>query len=324
MLILAPLSFILLLSWLPLSSWLTSPVKSARPATLTADERLNNRSGYVSLGGITISFTRLLRSVRSTLAGVFIKISLLLVPVLWGCSGGKQTDSVPNPGVRHAATASATFNWATDLCDYQSTYNPTQYTKEQLTNTHALWLDNWYLEAPAVAATPEEIQRLNAATLRRDYEQIEKLLKDLPIVDSPYWHQLKQRRLKALESEYALKQVAISAYAHPQLLRQTAYDPAGAPYVDALITDDSTALLQAWQQLHNEQKKQSGLPDQLEKEFSVKFGSPNQLAFARVELMAYGWWNHIKPKVPYVVPDARMETEFKALFSANQATCANP
>lgn len=256
---------------------------------------------------------------------ILIRVSSLLILAAWGCSGAKQADSIPDPESLHPSVATtATFNWATDLCDYQSTYNSAQYTEEQLKNTHSLWLDNWYLEAPAVAATPDEIQRLSIKTLDQDYRQVSKLLKNLAIVDVPYWHQLKQRRLQALEAEYVLKKVAINAYKQPHLLGQTSYEQAGVPYIEALVAGDSATLLRAWQQLHEAQKKQSGLPEQLEKEFKEKFDSPNRLAFARVELMAYGWWNHIKPKIPYVLPDAQMEKQFKALFSTNRATCANP
>ncbi|MBD2705797.1 hypothetical protein IC229_34680 [Spirosoma sp. BT702] len=192
------------------------------------------------------------------------------------------------------------------MCDYQSTYSPAQYTKQQLEKTHALWLDNWYLEAPGVAATPDELPRLNTATLRRDYEQMLTQLEHLTIVDVPFWQQLKQKRKQALESEYRLKRLAINAYANPKLLRNSSYDAMGATYVEALIAGDTTALLTSWKRLNEEQKKDSGLPEKIEEAFQEKYKAPNRLQVARVELMAYGWWNHAKQAVPYVVGNSSM------------------
>ncbi|GAB3704936.1 hypothetical protein GCM10027592_36830 [Spirosoma flavus] len=218
----------------------------------------------------------------------------------------------------------AIFAWATELCDFQSTYNPTQYTKQQLENTHALWLDNWYLEAPAVATTPDELTSLNLDSLRRDYEQMREHLNKHTPVDVPFWQQLKQQRIRAMDSEYTLKKLAISAYQNPALLRKSKYDAVGSVYVEALISGDTTALLKAWKRLNEEQKKASGLPEKLEDAFQEKYKASDRLLFAKVELMAYGWWNHVRQSVPYVEVNQRMETEFKKLFNENKATCSEP
>ncbi|MFD2572232.1 hypothetical protein ACFSUS_16440 [Spirosoma soli] len=248
---------------------------------------------------------------------------LLFLLVALSCSkeSRRRTDGSAGPLPKKDT---ATFTWATELCDCQSTYSPDRYTKAQLRATHALWLDNWYLEAPAVAATPDELPNLRTDKLRQDYEQMRTHLQNLTPVDVSFWQQLKQRRLQAMEAEYALKRLAIRAHAHPELLRQSRYDSVGAVYVDALISGDTTALLTAWQRLHEEQKKNSGLPKQLDEEFTRKFNAANRLQLARVELMAYGWWYHTKPAVPYVEGDERMEAAFKALFTAHKTTRSEP
>ncbi|UFH57528.1 hypothetical protein [Spirosoma sp. KNUC1025] len=248
---------------------------------------------------------------------------LLFLLAALSCSQqtGRRTDGAAGPLPKKDT---AIFTWATELCDYHSTYHPDRYTKEQLRATHALWLDNWYLEAPAVAATPDELPNLRADALRHDYEQMRTHLQNLTPVNIPFWQQLKQRRLRAMEAEYALKQLAISAYTKPEVLRYSRYDSAGAAYVNALTTDDTTALLTAWQRLHEEQKKNSGLPEQLDEAFRKKVKAANHLQLARVELMAYGWWNHTRPAVSYVEGNDRMEAAFKALFTTHETTCSEP
>ncbi len=185
-------------------------------------------------------------------------------------------------------------------------------------------MDNWYLEAPAVAATPDELPRLDTNNLRRDFERMLTHLHKITPVEVPYWQQLKQQRIRAIKSEYVLKKLAIRAYANPELLRTSIYDSVGSYYVNALTSGDTTALLTAWQQLNEEQKKSSGLPEKLDEVFRQNYNSANRLQIAKVELMAYGWWNHVKPTVPYIARTQQMETEFKKLFSTHKIICTKP
>ncbi|MBD2701998.1 hypothetical protein IC229_15215 [Spirosoma sp. BT702] len=261
---------------------------------------------------------------RPVLKWSLILVGSLTVILLWtSCTSKTEKKQANEASANGSPSDTLTHKWSTEQCEYVSTYDPGRYTESQLIATSALWYDSWYLESFFIAGIPEDIQQLNLDTLHQDYLRTKEKLKKLTVVDVPYWKKLKEQRLQSIDSEYQLKILAINAYKNPALLRQTTYDKAAAPYVNALIAGDSTTLLSAWKQLHEDQKKTSGLPEQLEREFKKKFNSPNRVAMAQVELMQ-GWWRFVTQRIPYATPDAQMEKEYKALFVTTKAMCPEP
>ncbi|GAB3999919.1 hypothetical protein GCM10028807_51520 [Spirosoma daeguense] len=277
----------------------------------------------VGVGIVTIA-TWLKWDFRPLLKWTFILIGSLTVILLWtSCNRKTETKQATEKVPKSATSDTLTYKWSTEQCEYESTYDPWRYTESQLAATSALWLDSWYIESFFIAGIPDDIQQLNLDTLHQDYLRTKEKLKKLTVVDVPYWKKLKEQRLQSLESEYQLKKLAINAYKNPALLRQTIYDKAAEPYVDALISGDSTSLLSDWKQLHEDQKKTSGLPEQLEHEFKNKYNRTDRVAMAQVELMQ-GWWRFVTQPVPYATPDQQMEKEFKALFLTTKASCMEP
>jgi hypothetical protein len=217
----------------------------------------------------------------------------------------------------------AQFTWNTELCAVKGTYDPQKYSLERIENTYKLWTDDWTLETQAVASTPEEVSRLSVEKLTAEYDAVQADLVKLTPVSGAYWQSVKTQKLSALDAEFKFKKVAIMAYSAPEVLLQGA-SPECKVYTEALVHADTALMLHTWARLVDEQKARNGLPEQLAADYERKLNSSDKLKYAQIELMAFGWWNCVNKRIPYVVRDEQMEKAFNKLFVRTESQCDEP
>jgi len=79
------------------------------------------------------------------------------------------------------------FQWTTELCEYEGTYDAKKYTEVQLKNTLRLFaVGSFDIETEVTVWKYEEIKKLNAVALDREYESKSTALKNLRVVKSAY------------------------------------------------------------------------------------------------------------------------------------------
>jgi hypothetical protein len=249
--------------------------------------------------------------------------ALLFALVAFSCTGrvgetGKASTESPV-----GDQSSAVYTWNTELCVLKGSYDPQKLSLQLIENTYKLWMDDWTLESPSVATSPEDVSRLSLEKLTAEYEATRAGLANLAPVSDTYWQSIKSQKMSALDAEFKLKKMAIMAYADPEVLLQGSIFDC-QEYVEALAKSDTAVLLHSWARLVDEQKARNGLPEKLAADYDRKLRAPDKLKYAQVELMAYGWWNCINKHVQYVVRDEIMEEEFNKLFFHIESQCDEP
>ncbi|KAA3440618.1 hypothetical protein [Rufibacter hautae] len=218
--------------------------------------------------------------------------------------------------------AANTFSWSTDICRSKGIFNPNAYSPQQLKDTYYLWLGfNSVMELEDVTLdspdewTIENIDR-KSAKLDADFRKATRRLLSLQLVPSKFWETVRDLKTKELDESYALKKLTIEAYKTPGILLNQPYAKNCQAYVNALASEDSVALFNAWKNLMEEQKKNNGAPERVEAEFYRKRNSPERLLYAKIELMAFGWWNCANHQTKYnnASQEMPMEEEFDKLF----------
>jgi hypothetical protein len=218
------------------------------------------------------------------------------------------------------------FRWGTEQCLFESAYDAKKYTKAQLENTaklfHLDFFPNTIHPSPFKYA---DVEKLNVATLDKEYETRVNALKRLNIVKIKYWETLRQKQLKELGQVYQLSRTTILGYANPARLKDVTF--AGTcvrKYVPAL-SKGGDDLLAVWRELEGQLLKNSGFPEIAKKEFEEQFNSPEKFQYAQVEVMGFGWWNCANALINREDKPAENEREFKKLFRQTRTVeCDEP
>lgn len=255
------------------------------------------------------------------LKSLFILCSLLLI----SCSDKpkKQDEKMEEPLTVSGKNTTAVFKWENELCLFTGTYNPEKYSKEILENTHELWFLPSGLSTDASPHDADKIEKLSIDELTAEYNE-KKASLNRKIVETPFWNKIKTERLLELQDEYELKKLSIESYKNPSLLINSRFSKNCSEYAEVLASNDSVALLKAWNILAEKQKKNNGSPENFMKTHLEKFNSPDRVQYAKIELKTYGWWNCAIGEIRSVEDDGKMEKEFNKLFINIKSVCDEP
>ena len=210
-----------------------------------------------------------------------------------------------------------TFEWDDVLCRFKGTYDPAKVSLATIEETKKL-IDfgmGLPLQTDKTAWSPEDTGKLDVDALDKEYAETLKMLEELKPADTEFFRDLKRKHIETLKRSYELGRVTIKAYADPTVLRdyqesqQACFTNWGLPLIAG-----GDALLSAWRTLHEEQLKRNGAPDMLNARFNERYASEQRDAWARVEIMNFGWWNCVNRTIPYVENDGSAEEQFKKLF----------
>lgn len=221
-----------------------------------------------------------------------------------------------------------TINWYTDLCEMNSEFETSKYSKKQLKDTHRLWFSNLgYISFDGYPVFKLDAKTQPIEILEQKYAEGKAELESLEIVDLPYWNNLRKLKLQELESYYKHEKTAYLAYSNLSLLKNTSYNPKAKVYVDALVSGDSLKMITAWKKLNEEQKANNSSPEYVEQKFQSRLNSPQCLEYAKMELFSFGWNNNtIKSceKCKELENTEIMYEEFKKLFISTTEECSEP
>lgn len=233
----------------------------------------------------------------------------------------KQTAQIETDSIR-------VFKWESELCENESRFNARLYTDEELKGTHELlWMAGSLLlhEINNTATDPEEIEELSSLKeLDKLYQKKQKELRNLKIVNDPYWKGVKQSILQRMKDEYDLARIDIQAYTNPAVLKGNRFSYVCPDIIEALTDKDTTKLMTAWRILVEEQKENNGSPENVVKRYRKAYDSPDRIMQARVQLITYGWHNRVNHTLQRVSRDEKMNNRFDRLFLETKSECDEP
>jgi len=227
-----------------------------------------------------------------------------------------------------ALTVSAqmkTMGWDSEMCRYMGTFDSKKYTAQQLRNTQGLTVPGTYgITSEATAFSPADIDKLSVARLTKEYLNKRAQLNALDIVRTPYWESLRQKKLAEIKQVYELSLVSIKAYRTPTSLNELGWaDTCKTRFARPLIAGGDD-LLRAWLAVNLDSRSKNSDPERLRRIFDQQNASPDRFAYARVEVMTFGWWNCANEFINYVDYDGTAEREFKKLFVRVREQCDEP
>ena len=218
------------------------------------------------------------------------------------------------------------FQWTTELCEYEGTYDAAKYTEARLRDTLKLYaVGSFDIQTDATVWKYEEIKKLSVAALDREYAAKSTELKKLDIVKSVYWERLRERKLKELKQVYELSRLTMLGYNEPAKLKEAAFaESCVVKYANSLI-NGGDELLATWRAVNEETRRNNGDPQRIKKIFEAEYDSPDRYKYAQVEVMSFGFWNCANALIEREEYDGTHEEEFKKLFKRTKTVvCDEP
>lgn len=186
----------------------------------------------------------------------------------------------------------AVYKWSDVLCEYAGTYDTRKYTAQQMNDCYWLSYNTGLMlsHTPSVFK-PSDIDKLSIEALDQEYLQALKRLVSLDLPKAAYWTSLRQSKVAELNQLYQLSRVAMQGYTNPSLLKQWFYqDTCLHKHVDALVAGGDS-LLAGWRSVVAMQAAKNCCPERLWAEFDAQRSSDSWMAYARVYITTFGWWN---------------------------------
>lgn len=215
----------------------------------------------------------------------------------------------------------ADYKYNTESCSCAGVFDSTKYTRIQLQNTLNFLWNSSYITTSATARTLEKANELSIYKLNEECNARLQELNSLEFINNKFWIQVKNDRIKEIESTCILRQYTIFARNNPDtLLFYGVVDSTCIYYRDALIKGGQE-MIQAWIYLNEMMKSQNGDPARVQRKFDEKFTSKNKFDYARLELMTFGWWNNANNLCFHLDPSGEFESEFEKLFIKVKCEC---
>jgi len=208
------------------------------------------------------------------------------------------------------------FIWFDELCKYESIYNTTLYSENQILNCYSLLiLDEFRIHNTPFVFKPEDIMRLNLDTLDNEYKKESQKLKSLDLPKNKVWETVKNKKLGELEQIYTLSRIAYKAYLDsiPTILKQfKKSDTCLIKHSDALISGGDK-LLKDWYFITSLQAARNAFPQKIWDTYNEQLHSKNKFLYAKIEVTTFGWWNCALNHIEYFDNTHAVE-DFKKLF----------
>ena len=261
-----------------------------------------------------------------------IKKVLILSMILLFFSCSEKKEQIIEEGtvsevdsIKKSVSEEAVFEWITELCTNEGTYDAKKYTENELRDTYKLWWEmNGYLNTNALVRNKEDIGNLSLEKLDKEYNEKLQKFKSLNLVKEPYWEILRKNKIREMDESYELKKIAIQSHIRPELLMENRFTKECQEYAIALSSMDDELLLETWRKLFQKQAEKNGAPDLLLQRFDQENASSNRLEYARNQVMTYGWWNCANHVIYHFEDDGTPSKEFEKLFRNIKSECDEP
>jgi len=216
-----------------------------------------------------------------------------------------------------------TFNYELHNCKYRGTYDAKRFTPKQLRDTVKLIDDVGVpLGTNATPFTLADVERLDTAQLDAEYRRVRSELNALQMIPLPYFQTLKGRRLAALERFYQLSRASMLAYKVPSSLEAITWAPECTTRFARPLIKGGDDLLAVWLDVNTRSRTNNGSPERVRRTYEEQYASPDRMRYARLEVMAFGWWNCANEKIDYADDAQVQQIEIeKALKKVRQLDC---
>lgn len=218
------------------------------------------------------------------------------------------------------------FRWEDESCLFESTYDAKRFTDAQLKDTYKLsHLDFFPNTVNPVPFKFEDLKKQSVDALDKEYSLRTDALKQLNLVKGEYWEMLRQKQLKELEQTYQLSRATMLGYENPARLKDVKFaDACVQKYINPL-TNGGDELLAIWREQDVEMRQKHSHPEIVEREFNEQFNSPEKFQYARMDVMAFGWWNCANALIDRDENGEEYAKEFKKLFKRTKTVeCDEP
>lgn len=214
------------------------------------------------------------------------------------------------------------FVWENEICAYEGWYNDALYTEKQLENTYRLWYSQdfelfvWKGERQVGGLR----QPITLAWLDYQYALKSAALRTLEVVKTPYWQNVKRKKLEALERRYMLERLTFQASENPSVLTKLKFAGECLEKYAAPLMANDTSLLRIWREENELSRKESVYAEDIRKDFEARMASADRLKYARAEVLTGGWWNCVDSKIEPRNDDGVMHRNFRKLFKRVRET----
>lgn len=243
-----------------------------------------------------------------------------------GCSQTQvQTTSCKTKNSQIDSHNIKVFTWYEELCEYTGKYDPAIVTENQLKNSYELgfFSSRFSIQTKTTAYTQiKEIDELNVDSLISECTRKLSDLKNLEVLPSKYWQDLKEQKILELTKEFELHKLSMLSYKYPDTLRSTENPSECEKYIDALVQGGDT-LLKVWSELQIELSEKYGNNESANKRFKENYDSPDRLIYARMDVLNYGWWNCVIQTIPRT-KNENFHNEFIKYFIDIHEECDDP
>lgn len=185
------------------------------------------------------------------------------------------------------------FIWSDEICTFEGIYARSRYTEKQLENTYQLWYSrDFVLDGDRVfiynSGLPE---RRTAASLDEEFARKSTALKNLEIVNTPFWKAFKQKKLKTLEQDYRLARATVRAFQEPAALQEVKFAEGCVKKFAPPLTAGGAVLLEFRRALAEEKRRKSDDPEAGRIFFEERRASTDRFKSALEEILISDWWD---------------------------------
>jgi len=264
---------------------------------------------------------------------------MIMLMLLAACGNNTQnsndnsTDSniVEQAGVNETLNTEASENikpnlqkytWEFGMCEYTGTFDANKYTKEQFKNTI-----EWLLLGKGTTTSVsifkiEDLGTINQSDLEKEFAESLQNLNSLEFVGTPFFIDLKKKRINEIERQKLLTFMQIESYKNPKVLNNDSYSKNNCGKYTSALIKGGDALLAAWKEMA-EKWRNDGNSSAWER-YNNEYSSANKLDYARVSVTTFGWWNCVNESIERVDGYVAHDEQFVKLFNDVKKTCEEP
>jgi len=222
----------------------------------------------------------------------------------------------------------ATFVWLDEMCEYESSFDSTLTTREQINNAYSFVGFNEF----RISKTPsvhkiEDISRLNLDSLDFEYNDKKSRLLKLKLPDNEIWETFRQKQLYEIDELYRLCKVTYNAFLTDnfQDLKKFNEDDTCLQFYSTALILGGDSLLSAWKYLTEIQASKNCCPEKIWMKYNEQVNSEIKFQHGKVQILTFGWWNCANRYIDYFVEYQKVYDEYVKLFTlTKEIHCEDP
>lgn len=218
------------------------------------------------------------------------------------------------------------YAWVDNTCSHVGTFDGAKYTRSQITGAHSLLKHIWLFRTfdyPVGDTIADASAFLNE--LEAEYNRHRKSYDSLPLPQTPIWKEFRAIKLREIHALYRIEHLAARAFSAPEVLDSFGIHDSCLDVHSLAMKRGGRLLLEDWKNLTKVLADRNGDPSGIWQTFHEKSRSSRRTAYAKADVMAYGWRTCALAGVPHLETlDSRGagSEEFKKLFVSIESNCS--